>query len=220
MLLGCIGDDFTGSGDLALTLSREGMRAVQYCGVPTAPAAADVDAGIVSLKSRTCPVEEAVRDSLAALSWLRDQGCGKIVFKYCSTFDSTPEGNIGPVIDALMDAMSADRAVVCPAFPATGRRVFQGHLFVQDKLLSESGMRSHPLTPMTDPDIRRWLAMQTGRGVGHVPHEEVRQGPETIAAGIDREARDGRSVVVLDACLLYTSPSPRDRTRSRMPSSA
>ena len=102
MLLGCIGDDFTGSSDLGLTLSREGLRTVQYCGVPSGEAAPEVEAGIVALKSRTCPATQAVEESLKALLWLQRQGCEKYFFKYCSTFDSTPEGNIGPVIDALM----------------------------------------------------------------------------------------------------------------------
>jgi uncharacterized protein YgbK (DUF1537 family) len=201
MILGCIGDDFTGSSDLGLTLACEGMQTVQYCGVPTRDAAADVDAGVVALKSRTCPVEEAVRDSLAALVWLRRQGCQQFVFKYCSTFDSTPEGNIGPVTDALMAALGTDRTIVCPAFPRTGRRVFQGHLFVHDRLLNESGMESHPLTPMSDPDIRRWLARQTRHAVGHVGYEAVGAGADAIRAAVDREVAAGRPVVVVDAIL-------------------
>jgi 3-dehydrotetronate 4-kinase len=199
MLLGCIGDDFTGSSDLGATLAREGLHTVQYSGVPAGDAAAEVEAGIVALKSRTCLPAQAVTESLAALDWLRRQGCRQFFFKYCSTFDSTPQGNIGPVIDALLEALSADRAVVCPAFPGAGRRVYQGHLFVNDKLLNESGMQDHPLTPMTDPDIRRWLAHQSARPVGHVAHQDVAQGPEAIAAAIDREVAAGRPAVVVDA---------------------
>ncbi len=199
MLLGCIGDDFTGSSDLGSTLAQEGLNTVQYCGLPTRDAAPDVEAGIVALKSRTCPPEEAVRDSLAALDWLKRQGCRQFFFKYCSTFDSRPEGNIGPVIEALMEALGADRAIVCPAFPTNGRRVFQGHLFVADRLLSESGMEKHPLTPMTDPDIRRWLALQTRLGVGHVPLQTVQEGPEAIRKALDAEVAAGRPVVVVDA---------------------
>ncbi|WP_045320546.1 four-carbon acid sugar kinase family protein, partial [Limimaricola cinnabarinus] len=180
MLLGCIGDDFTGSSDLGNTLTKAGMRTVQYVGVPDAPAAAGVEAGIVALKSRSVPVEEAVRLSLAALDWLLAQGCEQILFKYCSTFDSTPEGNIGPVAEALADRLGAERVIVCPAFPAAGRSVYQGHLFVNDRLLSESGMENHPLTPMTDPDLRRWLARQVTGAVGHVPAEVVLNGPEAI----------------------------------------
>jgi uncharacterized protein YgbK (DUF1537 family) len=131
------------------------MRTVQYSGVPSEAAAPEVEAGIVALKSRTIPAAEAVELSLDALRWLQAQGCRQFLFKYCSTFDSTPEGNIGPVADALAEALDATRVIVCPAFPSLKRAVFQGHLFVGDKLLSESGMASHPLTPMTDPDLRR-----------------------------------------------------------------
>ena len=132
MLLGCIGDDFTGSSDLGNTLTKAGMRVTQYVGVPDGPAAADVEAGIVALKSRSIPVEQAVELSLQALDWLRAQGCTQFLFKYCSTFDSTPEGNIGPVAEALADALDARQVLVCPAFPAAGRSIYQGHLFVTD----------------------------------------------------------------------------------------
>ncbi|RJE84420.1 3-oxo-tetronate kinase [Paracoccus onubensis] len=199
MLLGCIGDDFTGSSDLGNTLAKAGMRVVQYSGVPEDPAAPDVEAGIVALKSRSVPVEEAVDLSLKALDWLRAQGCRQFLFKYCSTFDSTPEGNIGPVADALADALGADRVIFCPAFPATGRMIYQGHLFVGDRLLSESGMENHPLTPMTDPDLRRWLAPQVSRGVGHVPASVVWQGSEAVRARLDSEAAEGRPFVIADA---------------------
>ncbi len=199
MKLGCIGDDFTGSSDLASMLAKNGMRVIQFTGVPWEPAPEDVDAGVVALKTRTMPVEEAVRRSLEALDWLLEQGCTQFFFKYCSTFDSTREGNIGPVTEALMDRLGADCAVVCPAFPATGRSVYQGHLFVGDRLLSESGMEHHPLTPMTDPDIRRWLAGQSMRSVGHVPAATVFQGAEAIAAAIGAETAAGRPLVVIDA---------------------
>lgn len=199
MLLGCIGDDFTGSSDLGNTLAKQGMRVTQYCGVPDAPAAPEVEAGVVALKSRTIPPAEAVGQSLAALDWLRAQGCRQFLLKYCSTFDSTPEGNIGPVAEALATALGASRVIVCPAFPAAGRTLFQGHLFVGDRLLSESGMRDHPLTPMTDSDIRRWLARQTSAGVGHVPLATVLDGPAAIRAALDAEAGAGRPLVVVDA---------------------
>lgn len=199
MLLGCIGDDFTGSSDLGLTLSKEGMRVTQYCGVPDEPARNDVDAGIVALKSRTIPADEAVAQSIEALNWLRDQGCQQYLFKYCSTFDSTPDGNIGPVIEALMKELAVDRCIVCPAFPATGRLVFQGHLFVNDRLLNESGMQHHPLTPMTDPDIRRWLALQTKQPIGHVAHADVTKDSASIRSALDREVAAGGGIVVVDA---------------------
>jgi len=199
MLLGCIGDDFTGSSDLANTLAKGGMRVVQYCGVPIGPADPAVEAGVVALKSRTIPVHEAVEKSLLALDWLVAQGCRQFVFKYCSTFDSTPEGNIGPVIDALMERLGAETTIVCPAFPATGRSIYQGHLFVKDRLLSESGMENHPLTPMTDADLRRWLTPQTKQGVGHVASETVFSGPEAIREAFTRETMAGRPVIVVDA---------------------
>jgi uncharacterized protein YgbK (DUF1537 family) len=181
MLIGVIADDFTGASDIANTLAKGvqpegGLRTAQYPGVPTDPADASIEAGVVSLKSRSAPVQEAVRDSLDALGWLRAQGCKQIIFKYCSTFDSTPAGNIGPVADALAEALEATGVVVCPAFPTTGRTVYQGHLFVGDTLLSESGMQHHPLTPMTDPDLRRFLRLQTTAGVGHIPLSIISQG--------------------------------------------
>ncbi len=199
MLLGCIGDDFTGSSDLANTLAKGGMKVVQYGGVPKGPAAPEVEAGVVALKSRTNPPGEAVAQSLAALEWLRAQGCRQIFFKYCSTFDSRPEGNIGPVADALTEALGAEQVIVCPAFPATGRSIYQGHLFVKDRLLNESGMEHHPLTPMTDADIRRWLKPQTRQQVGHVDAVAVLQGREAIRAALAGEQAAGCNLIVVDA---------------------
>ncbi|MCB8836904.1 3-oxo-tetronate kinase [Aurantimonas sp. VKM B-3413] len=199
MLLGCIGDDFTGSSDLANTLAKRGMRVVQYCGVPGGNADATVEAGVVALKSRTIPVADAVAKSLDALDWLAAQGCRQFLFKYCSTFDSTSEGNIGPVIDALMQRLGAETTIVCPAFPAAGRSVYQGHLFVNDRLLSESGMENHPLTPMRDADLRRLLAPQTRQGVGHVAMQTVLAGPDAIRSALGREQQSGRPVIVVDA---------------------
>jgi len=199
MLLGCIGDDFTGSSDLGNTLAKAGMRVVQYVGVPDGPAAEGVEAGVVALKTRALPVAEAVAQSLAALEWLQAQGCQQVLFKYCSTFDSTKEGNIGPVAEALADAVGADRVIVCPAFPGTGRTICHGHLFVNDVLLNESGMQNHPLTPMTDPDIRRWLAYQTQGAVGHVGIDAVLRGAEAIRAGLDAAHADGKRLIVVDA---------------------
>ncbi|KGJ05424.1 Uncharacterized conserved protein YgbK, DUF1537 family [Paracoccus halophilus] len=199
MLLGCIGDDFTGSSDLGNTLVKAGMRTVQYCGVPQSPADPAVEAGVVALKSRSVPAAEAVALSLRALDWLRAQGCRQFLFKYCSTFDSTPAGNIGPVADALAKALGAAPVIFCPAFPAAGRTVFQGHLFVADRLLNESGMEAHPLTPMSDPDLRRCLAAQSGNGVGHLPAAQVWAGPQAARDRMMAEAHAGRPFVIADA---------------------
>jgi uncharacterized protein YgbK (DUF1537 family) len=199
MYLGCIGDDFTGSSDLANTLSKGGMRTVQYTGVPEKPAEADVDAGVVALKSRSIDPSDAVKQSLEALAWLKAQGCQQFFFKYCSTFDSTALGNIGPVADALAETLDAHQVIVCPAFPGTGRSIYQGHLFVKDRLLNESGMENHPLTPMTDADIRRWLAPQTKFAVGHVGTEQVFAGSEQIAAALDHQNKAGNRHIIVDA---------------------
>src|SRR5688572_9723940 len=159
MLLGCIADDFTGATDLANTLVRAGMRTVQTIGIPRdAAVTAAADAVVVALKSRTIPAAEAVAQSLAALQWLQSAGARQIYFKYCSTFDSTDQGNIGPVADALMQALGVDFTIACPAFPANRRTIYLGHLFVGDALLSDSPMRNHPLTPMTDANLVRVLS--------------------------------------------------------------
>ncbi|WP_298961239.1 3-oxo-tetronate kinase [uncultured Roseibium sp.] len=199
MRLGCIGDDFTGSSDLANTLAKQGMRVTQYSGTPRTDAAASVEAGVVALKSRSIDPDDAVAQSLEALDWLKSQGCEQFFFKYCSTFDSTPEGNIGPVTDALAEALDAQKVVVCPAFPGTGRSVYQGHLFVNDALLSESGMQAHPLTPMTDPDIRRWLARQSRFAVGHVAAQHVQSGVDVIRQRLESEHNSGKRLIVIDA---------------------
>ena len=199
MLLGCIGDDFTGSSDLANTLAKQGMRTVQYTGVPREAADADIEAGVVALKTRSIPAAEAIKQSLAALEWLRAQGCEQFYFKYCSTFDSTADGNSGPVAEALADALGAKAVIVCPAFPGTGRSIYQGHLFVNDMLLSESGMQNHPLTPMTDPDIRRVLAAQSNGPVGYVDARTVLSGAKAIRAKLLDESNDGKRLIVVDA---------------------
>ena len=199
MLLGCIGDDFTGSSDLANTLAKEGMRAAQYVGAPTGPADPSVEAGVVALKSRSIPAADAIRLSLDALEWLRAQGCRQFFFKYCSTFDSTDAGNIGPVAEALAEKLGAKSVIFCPAFPATGRSIVHGHLFVGDKLLSESGMENHPLTPMKDPDLRRVLARQSKGAVGHVSYDVVAAGAEPVRAKLGSESAAGRDLIVVDA---------------------
>jgi len=181
MILGVVADDFTGATDVASMLVRAGMRTMQVIGVPDGPAP-QADAIVVALKSRTIPPADAVRESLAALRWLRAAGARQCYFKYCSTFDSTPQGNIGPVAEALMDALGADFTIACPAFPENGRTVFRGHLFVGDVLLSDSGMRTHPLTPMTDANLVRVLQAQCRGSVGLLRHDVVAQGPEAVRA--------------------------------------
>ena len=199
MLLGCIGDDFTGSSDLANTLAKAGMRVVQYSGIPDRPAGTDVQAGVVSLKSRSIDPLEAVKQSLAALRWLQGQGCAQIFFKYCSTFDSTAEGNIGPVADALAAALDAHKVIVCPAFPGAGRSIYQGYLFVKDALLNESGMENHPLTPMKDANLRRLMAAQSMHAVGHVAVETVFKGAAAISAQLEIERAAGNRMIIVDA---------------------
>jgi 3-dehydrotetronate 4-kinase len=202
-LLGCIADDFTGATDLANNLVRSGMRTVQTIGVPTdLNAPVDADAVVVALKSRTIAAADAVSQSLAALRWLQSHGVHQIYFKYCSTFDSTAQGNIGPVTDALLDALNGrDRGftIACPAFPENQRTVFKGHLFVGDVLLSDSGMRDHPLTPMRDANLVRVMQAQTRRKVGLVAHDVVARGAEAIRARFAALQADGVGVAVVDA---------------------
>ncbi|MCC6472042.1 MAG: four-carbon acid sugar kinase family protein [Alphaproteobacteria bacterium] len=198
MLLGCIADDLTGATDLALMLARNGLRTVQTIGVP-AGKAPDAEAVVVALKSRTIPAADAVAQSLDALRWVRAAGARQVFFKYCSTFDSTPAGNIGPVADALLDALGAHFTIACPAFPANHRSVYQGHLFVGAVLLSDSGMRNHPLTPMTDPNLVSVLARQTNHKVGLVAFPEVDAGTEALRAAFARLRKEGVRHAIVDA---------------------
>src|SRR5690606_24330613 len=201
ILLGCIADDFTGATDLAGMLVQGGMRTVQVIGVPKEPLPSNIeaDAVVIALKSRTNPTQEAVSDSLAALQWLRAAGCQQIYFKYCSTFDSTDEGNIGPVTDALMKALDTPFTIACPAFPENGRTIFKGYLFVGDTLLEESGMRHHPLTPMTDSNLVRVLQRQTANRVGLIDHLSVKAGAKTIRERVRQIRDDGIQIAVVDA---------------------
>ena len=200
ILLGCVADDFTGATDLANTLVKAHMRTVQLLGVPRpglkVPAA---DCIIVALKSRSNPANEAVTMSLAALDWLRQQGARQYYFKYCSTFDSTDKGNIGPVADAMLDAIGADFTVFNPAFPTNKRTVYKGYLFVGDELLSESGMRHHPLTPMTDPSLIRVLQRQTGHKVGFVPYATIVEGVASIRDAFENLRKQGIRHAILDS---------------------
>lgn len=198
MILGVIADDFTGATDVAGMLVGAGMRTVQVIGVPQGPMP-DADAVVVALKSRTCPPAQAVAQSLEAMRALQAAGAKQIYFKYCSTFDSTPQGNIGPVADALMDALGADIAIACPAFPDNGRTVFRGHLFVGDVLLSDSGMRDHPLTPMADANLVRVLQPQTRRRVGLLAQPVVSRGADAVREQLQALREAGVGLAVADA---------------------
>jgi 3-dehydrotetronate 4-kinase len=198
MLLGCIADDFTGATDLALMLQRGGMQTFLVIGAPQSSVLPEADAIVVALKTRTCPVKEAVSLSLKSVEALLAGGARQIMFKYCSTFDSTDSGNIGPVIDALMQRVNAKTTIACPAFPANGRTVYQGHLFVGDQLLSESSMRDHPLTPMHDANLVRVLQRQTKTKVSLLPARTIDKGLAAVRAAIDLAASRGE-IMICDA---------------------
>ena len=199
-MLGVIADDTTGATDVASMLVRAGLRTVQCLGVPQPDAPApDADALVVALKSRTAPVDEAVAQSLATLRWLQRAGARRFYFKVCSTFDSTPAGNIGPVADALLAALDSRFTIVCPAFPENGRSIYRGHLFVGDQLLSDSGMRHHPLTPMTDSNLVRVLQAQTKQRVGLLAHDDVAAGVEATLQRIAALQGEGVVMAIADA---------------------
>jgi uncharacterized protein YgbK (DUF1537 family) len=197
--LGCIADDFTGATDLANNLVRAGMSVVQTVGVPETGVDPQAQAVVVSLKSRSIAPEQAVAESLAAARWLRGHGAQQLYFKYCSTFDSTPEGNIGPVTDALMDLLGCDFTIACPAFPDSGRTVFKGYLFAGDVPLNESGMRHHPVTPMTDANLMRVLQAQTRRKVGLIDYTVVARGAAAVRERIQGLKQEGVAIAIADA---------------------
>lgn len=200
MLLGAIADDLTGATDLALMLARNGMRTVQYIGVPPEGADfGDAEAVVVALKSRTIPAEEAVALSVASARALLAGGAEQIVFKYCSTFDSTDEGNIGPVAEALLELLEAPIAVACSAFPAAGRSIYMGHLFVGQALLSDSPMKDHPLTPMHDANLVRVLQRQSRGKVGLIPLSVIEQGADAVRAALDAAQKSGHRLMIADA---------------------
>jgi len=193
MILGVIADDHTGATDVASMLVRSGLRTVQIIGVPSASTdAGDVDAIVIALKSRTIPPPEAIEQSLAALRWLQQRGVQRFYFKYCSTFDSTSHGNIGPVADALMHALGTHYSIACPAFPENQRTIFKGHLFVGDVLLSDSGMRNHPLTPMTDANLVRVLQAQSRCKVGLLSHLQVAKGVVSLKQVVEQKITEAQ----------------------------
>jgi 3-dehydrotetronate 4-kinase len=200
IVLGCVADDLTGATDLSGRLVREGMRVVQLLGVPVdVDVPPDVDAVVIALRTRTGSPEDAVQASLASLRWLQAAGCGRNYFKYASTFDSGVSGNIGPVAAALREATGASVVTVCPAFPENRRTVYLGHLFVGDLLLSDSGMRFHPLNPMTDSSVPRLLAAQTSGRVALVPYSTVAAGATAIRERLDALRAGAPDFAVVDA---------------------
>ena len=213
MLIGCIADDLTGATDLGVNLAREGLAVVQVNGVPPADLALpQVDAVVVALKSRTIAAADAVAQSLAAHAWLRAHGARRIYFKYCSTFDSTPHGNIGPVTEALAAAAGAGIVPATPAYPRNQRTVYRGHLFVGDLLLSETGMREHPLTPMTDANLVRVLGAQSTRRVGLVAAETLDAGADAVRTRLAALERDGCGHAIVDATRDERAARPGART--------
>ena len=199
MLLGVIADDFTGATDIAGFLVENGMRTIQVNGVPATSTDINADAVVVSLKSRSCPTQQAIDDSIAALKWLQAQGCQQFYFKYCSTFDSTAQGNIGPVTDALLDQLGENFTIVCPALPVNGRTVFNGHLFVLGQLLSESGMRNHPVTPMTNSNLMQLMDAQSKGETGLIDYQHIEQGADNIISGFEQLKAQGIRYAVVDA---------------------
>ncbi|HCI4572946.1 TPA: four-carbon acid sugar kinase family protein [Klebsiella quasipneumoniae subsp. similipneumoniae] len=199
MQLGVIADDFTGATDIASFLVRNGMPTVQLNGVPPHELPLTSEAVVISLKTRSCPVETAVSQSLAALRWLQARGCQQFYFKYCSTFDSTAQGNIGPVLDALLAELGETRTVISPALPVNGRTVYQGYLFVGQQLLNESGMRHHPVTPMEDAHLGRLIERQGGGKAALIAWPMIDQGPEAVVAALAAISDPAVRYVVLDA---------------------
>lgn len=198
-VLGCIADDFTGATDLAGLLARSGMRVSLRIGVPDAPPTDPAAFEVIALKSRTAPVDEAVAQARAALGWLREAGATRFFWKYCSTFDSTADGNIGPVAEALMEDLEARQTIYCPAFPENGRTVFMGNLFVGRQPLAESPMKDHPLTPMRDSNLMRLLEPQVSKPVGLVDRLTVARGADVLRTALSRLRVGGVAHVVLDA---------------------
>ncbi|GAA3883778.1 four-carbon acid sugar kinase family protein [Gibbsiella dentisursi] len=198
MLLGVIADDFTGATDIASFLVNNGLPTVQLNGVPQGSAPAGAQAVVISLKTRSCPAPQAVEQSLQALAWLQRQGCRQFYFKYCSTFDSTAQGNIGPVTDALLEALGENLTVISPALPVNGRTVYQGYLFVMEQLLSESGMRHHPVTPMTNSNLLQLMEAQASGRCGLVNAAVMDRGAAAVQEKLQLLAGEGVRYAVLD----------------------
>jgi len=200
LALGCIADDYTGASDLANTLTRCGLRTVQTIGIPADDLELpEVDAVVVSLKSRSIERSVAVERSRAAEKWIRSRGADHVLFKICSTFDSTDKGNIGPVMDALRADSGDNIVLVTPAFPETGRTVYQGNLFVGSVPLNESPLKHHPLNPMHDSNLVRVLARQSGTNIGLVDLGVIACGPDVVRAHLDGLSENGFGAAIADA---------------------
>lgn len=200
LALGCVADDYTGASDLANTLTKAGLRTIQTIGAPEAGRALpEADAVVVALKSRSIPADQAVARSREAERWLRARGAAHVMFKVCSTFDSTDAGNIGPVMDALRADAGETVALVTPAFPETGRSVYQGNLFVGSVPLNESPLKDHPLNPMRDANLVRVLGRQSRSPVGLIDTATVARGAEAVAARLDALAQEGKGAAIADA---------------------
>ncbi|MEK1865090.1 MAG: 3-oxo-tetronate kinase [Rhizobium leguminosarum] len=200
ILLGSIADDYTGASDLANTLTKNGLRTVQTVGIPDPSLALpDVDAVVVSLKIRSVPASDAVAAAASAERWLRQRGAGHVLYKICSTFDSTDAGNIGPVTEALSEAAGGGSVLVTPAFPETGRTVYLGHLFVGGQPLNESPLKDHPLNPMHDANLVRVLTRQSRNAVGLIDLTTIAAGPGAVKAKLDALRAAGVTAVIADA---------------------
>ncbi len=198
-VMGCIADDFTGATDLAGLLARSGVQVSLRIGIPEEAPSDTAPFEVIALKSRTAPVAQAVDEARVALTWLKAAGASRFFWKYCSTFDSTPDGNIGPVAEALMADLGVDQTIYCPAFPENGRSIFMGNLFVGEQPLAESPMKNHPLTPMLDSNLLRLLQPQVRQPVGLANRLVVAQGPEVLRARLADLAAKGVAHVVVDA---------------------
>lgn len=198
-ILGCIADDFTGATDLAGLLARSGVPVSLRIGIPAEPPTDTAAFEVIALKCRTAPVNEAIAECLAALQWLQRAGAERFFWKYCSTFDSTSEGNIGPVAAALMAELGTHQTIYCPAFPQNGRSIFMGTLFVGRQPLAESPMKDHPLTPMRDSNLMRLLELQVTHPVGLVDRLTVARGADAIRTELTRLGETGVAHVVVDA---------------------
>jgi uncharacterized protein YgbK (DUF1537 family) len=198
-VMGCIADDFTGATDLAGLLARSGVRVSLRIGVPSEPPGETSPFEVIALKSRTAPVADAVEETQKALAWLQDAGAQRFFWKYCSTFDSTAQGNIGPVAEALMRSLGTDQTIYCPAFPENGRSIFMGYLFVGEQPLAESPMKNHPLTPMRDSNLMRLLEPQVTQPVGLANRLTVARGAEALRTRLEALKADGVAHVVVDA---------------------